>query len=580
MIPNTIHSSVRSGAERRIFNVIKNAKRTENWLCLHSLGLARHNTKRLGEIDFVLITSYGVFVLEVKGGRIKRQGGIWIYTDRFDQEHVKVEGPFDQAASAMFTLERELGRGFPGTRLAEILLGFGVIVPDVDFHVLGPDVDRAQVYDVTDRQRSFRAYVDRLVDFSRRRDQRQRRGLRDADIRRVADYLRGDFDLLPSLGTIIEDTEQQLLQLTEEQYVILDILEDDPRVIIDGAAGCGKTVLALESARRSARKGDRVLVVCYNRLLADRLREKLAEEFSSDRIVVASLHQLFSRLINESSFDQELEQRCEKLSDQQVFEQLMPELALYAAMEEVMPRFDRLVVDEAQDVLTPDTLEVLSELLHGGMGTGRWWLFLDSNNQASVYGNLDSLVLGDLRTNARSQYLTVNCRNTKEIAYHTSLVARPKLSTVARIDGLPVEFVSYPKTKSPFDKLGVILEELKRNGVQRDRIMVLLTRAPDASAESTLAGLRITSMREARKDSQNVVTGARWSTVSGFKGLESDVIILVGVENIIDDWWRAICYVGMSRARSRLYVVLSSECEEIRRQRWGVKLEQEYADRA
>ena len=579
MIPNTIHSSVRSGAERRIFNVIKNAKRTENWLCLHSLGLARHDTKRLGEIDFVLITSHGVFVLEVKGGRIRRQGGNWIYTDRFDQEHVKVEGPFDQAASAMFTLERELRRAFPGTRLAEILLGFGVIVPDVNFHVLGPDVDRAQVYDVTDRHRPFRAYVDRLVDFSRRRDQRQRRGLRDADIRKVTDYLRGDFDLLPSLDSIMEDTEQQLLQLTEEQYVVLDILEDDPRVIIDGAAGSGKTVLALESARRAARKGDRVLVVCYNRLLADRLREKLAEEFASDRIVVASLHQLFFRLINESSFHQEMEHRRETLSDQQVFEQLMPELALYAAMEEVIPRFDRVVVDEAQDVLTPDTLDVLSELLHGGMESGRWWLFLDSNNQASIYGNFDSSVLSDLRTNARSQYLTVNCRNTKEIAYHTSLVAQPKLSTVGRIDGLPVEFVSYPKTKSSFDKLGAILEELKSNGVHRGRIMVLLTRVPDASAESTLAGLGITSLRDGRKDAQSVVARARWSTVSGFKGLESDVIILVGVENIIDDWWRAICYVGMSRARSRLYVVLSSECEEIRRLRWGVKLEQEYSDR-
>ena len=64
MIPNTIHSSVRSGAERRIFNVIKNAERTDNWICLHSLGLARHDTKRLGEIDFVLVTMHGVFVLK------------------------------------------------------------------------------------------------------------------------------------------------------------------------------------------------------------------------------------------------------------------------------------------------------------------------------------------------------------------------------------------------------------------------------------------------------------------------------------------------------------------------------------
>ena len=99
--------------------------------------------------------------------------------------------------------------------------------------------------------------------------------------------------------------------------------------------------------------------------------------------------------------------------------------------------------------------------------------------------------------------------------------------------------------------------------------MVLLTRVTDATAESTLAGLGITSLRDRGKDPQSAVAGARWSTVSGFKLLESDVIILVGVENIIDAWWRAICYVGMTRARSRLYVLLSSECEEIRRLRGG-----------
>ena len=95
--------------------------------------------------------------------------------------------------------------------------------------------------------------------------------------------------------------------------------------------------------------------------------------------------------------------------------------------------------------------------------------------------------------------------------------------------------------------------------------MVLLTRVPDASAGSTLAGLGITSLREGRKDAKSFVAGTKWSTVSGFKGLESDVIILVGVENIINDWWRAICYVGMSLARSRLYVMyLQSvkKCEE------------------
>lgn len=576
MIPNTIHSSVRSGAERRMFNVIKNAERTDNWICLHSLGLARHDTKRLGEIDFVLVTMHGVFVLEVKGGRVRRQSGTWIYTDKFDREHFKIEGPFDQAAGSMFTLERELRSAFPGTRIADVLVGFGVIVPDINFDVIGPDIDRAQVYDINDRQRPFRTYIDRLADFARSRESRRRRGLRDAEIRQVADYLRGDFDLIPGLDMLIEDTEHQLLQLTEEQFVVLDVLENDPRVIIEGAAGCGKTVLALETVRRTARNGDRILVTCYNRLLADRLSEKLADEFAADHVVVVSLHQLFSKLINESSVAQEFEHRRAQLSDRQIFEELMPELALYAALEEVMPRFDVLIVDEAQDVITSDNLEVLSELLNGGMDDGRWWLFLDSNNQASIYGKFDRSIFDKLRINSREQVLTINCRNTKEIAYHTSLMAQSKLTISARIEGPPVEFISYSKKNSPFEKLREILRKLKKKGVHGKRITILLARSPDNQTQIELRKLGISAMREQSGGARSTGSEPTWSVVSGFKGLESDVIILVGIENVVDDWWQAVCYVGMSRARSILYIILTSECEELRKRRWETELERTF----
>ena len=108
MIPPTIHSNVRSGAERRLFRVIQKARDTEGWICLHSLGLARHATKRWGEIDFVFITPMGIFVVEVKGGRVRREAGTWVFTDRFDVEHRRREGPFEQASSAMFALPRAL----------------------------------------------------------------------------------------------------------------------------------------------------------------------------------------------------------------------------------------------------------------------------------------------------------------------------------------------------------------------------------------------------------------------------------------------------------------------------------------
>jgi hypothetical protein len=58
-----------------------------------------------------------------------------------------------------------------------------------------------------------------------------------------------------------------------------------------------------------------------------------------------------------------------------------------------------------------------------------------------------------------------------------------------------------------------------------------------------------------------------WSTVSGFKGLENDVIIVAGLTDIESDWHRGVAYVGMSRARTRLHVVIHEDCDGKRRER-------------
>ena len=47
-----------------------------------------------------------------------------------------------------------------------------------------------------------------------------------------------------------------------------------------------------------------------------------------------------------------------------------------------------------------------------------------------------------------------------------------------------------------------------------------------------------------------------YCSVSSFKGMENDLVVLTDIENLTADWWRAVIYVGMSRARSGLYVLL------------------------
>jgi hypothetical protein len=105
MIPTFVSEHTTSEAEVELFKVI-GRELPEEWTVLHSLGLATHARKPWAEIDFVLVGPPGVLCLEVKGGRIRRQEGRWIFTNRHGKEsEPKVEGPFDQAggaASALF----------------------------------------------------------------------------------------------------------------------------------------------------------------------------------------------------------------------------------------------------------------------------------------------------------------------------------------------------------------------------------------------------------------------------------------------------------------------------------------------
>lgn len=45
-------------------------------------------------------------------------------------------------------------------------------------------------------------------------------------------------------------------------------------------------------------------------------------------------------------------------------------------------------------------------------------------------------------------------------------------------------------------------------------------------------------------------------TVSSFKGLENDFIVMTDIEDLESDWWRSVIYVGMSRARVGLHILL------------------------
>lgn len=580
MIPATIHSSVRSGAERRFFALLRSAPGTDDWICIHALGLARHETKRRAEIDFLLLTPLGVFVLEVKGGRIRRERGEWVLTDRYGVEHRKYEGPFDQASSAMFSLERAIRDALGDAPWRDVLFGYGVALPDVPFDSIGCDGAREIIFDARDRRRPVVDYVKRLASFARSSDPRPRRVPSRAELAKLAEYLRGDFDLSPSFD-VEGDNLTALKHLTREQFSVLDVLGSEPRALVDGPAGSGKTVLALEAARRDARAGMHVLLLCFNRFLAARLQAVVAREQYAGRVEVSTVHAYFRRLIDGSTLRSEFERAAADATEDRLFGELFPEYAAMAAMELQSPAADSLVVDEGQDVLAEEYLSALGEALRGGLDHGRWRVFLDANNQASVYGSMSQTMLARLRSVATLSILTINCRNTRQIALQTNVVAEPKRFADARVDGVPVEFFSYSTERECAGKLEKVLGDLRHDYVPAGAVTVLFARQPSEIVLRCLARLGVRELVESdlvAEGSAEKPETVRWSLVSRFKGLENDAVILVGITDIESPWGRAVTYVGMSRARLRLYVLLNTDCDLVRRDRLRRETERRLVD--
>ncbi|MDD3474104.1 MAG: NERD domain-containing protein, partial [Syntrophaceae bacterium] len=284
MIPPVFSEDVRSSGERQVFEMLKDDPETDTWTCLHSIGLSRHVTSVYGEIDFVLLVpGEGVFCLEVKSGAVSRKAGVWKYTDKYGHVAEDTRGPFRQVSDAMFSLKNYIRDEFgQKSRLLNLLYGWAVIFPHSEFNKSGPDYEKWQVYNKTDRDRPISLFMKNLFKqtHEKMKDQRwyshqQSRPTKN-DISGLVGFLRGDFEFCVKKGSAIKNLEDEILRFTSEQVRCLDSLHNNPRCFFTGAAGTGKTVLAQEFAKRKANQNSRTLFLCYNRLLAQKLAYDLA----------------------------------------------------------------------------------------------------------------------------------------------------------------------------------------------------------------------------------------------------------------------------------------------------------------
>lgn len=546
-IPPFMGEEIKSNAERKMYDVLQKLN-LKNAYVLHSLGLPKHQSKIYGEIDFVIVCERGVACLEIKGGRVECREGKWIFTDRYGVEREKPEGPFAQVTGNMFSLREIFKQRFGNDqKIKGALIGCGVVFPDIEFKSRSQEIIPEIIYDKSTLD--ITAYINGIFDYWENRSHWVPTELGSRDVKEIVDYLRGGFSFIPTLADRLDDVEKRLIRLTFEQAQIMEALSINDHLMIEGNAGTGKTVLATEFARKKAEQGNRVLYLTFNKNLSNSL---LGKAYSTENLKIINIHALFGEYVQVD---------VEKMNEnpQLYFGQTLPD-EFYEYVS-TMPedeleaiKYDLLVMDEGQDIIKPIFLYSLDYLLKGGLEGGHWAMFYDEKQNIYNPEYQEGMELINSYNNTKFK-LFINCRNTVQIGRYIEKNTGWELGTFLKETGEEVQEIHYSDDADFKSKVEEILKHLRAEKVDLKDVTFL---APKKYQNSILGKVEI-KVNEINENMDLDSKDPRFSTIHGFKGLDSKVIILCGLDSIHDVNYSKFVYIAATRARTLLYMVGSEE---------------------
>ena len=564
MYPALISPDTKSLGEVEIFRRLRDDPVTDNWIVLHSLDIATHISQVAGELDFVVIVpSKGVLCLEVKAAKsIRRDNGLWYYGSETKPD---ARGPFKQASEGMHSVRRKLVEQAP--ELAKVVFWSAVVFPYIEFSEKSPEWHSWQVIDgrrfiscsmgknvltILNHARSYLASSPSAAWF--------KLNSLEPDIsqcKKIADLMRPDFEFYESPSSRAARRDDELKRYTQEQYDALDGMANNPRVIFTGPAGTGKTLLAIEIARRCCAEGKKTLLVCYNRLLGIWLKDETLK--LQPGLTATTLH---SQMLSVAGIQP-------PVSPSQAFwEDELPIRAVEKLLEDEHNtfQFDELIVDEAQDILHDSYLDFLDLSLKGGLNSGNWMMFGDFEKQV-IYedGMKVEVALQDRFRQMPRFSLRVNCRNTPRVAELVHLLGglKPGYTRIRRPDNnIEPRIIPYRSDEEQKAILEKTLKTLQKENISLHEIVILSSRNDlDCIASTISADWKGKVVPLKQSESRRKI---RYGTIHSFKGLEAPVVILTDIEQVGTSSSASLFYVGITRALDRLNILVNENaCQEM-----------------
>ena len=569
MIPPVPKDFDEKSDEGIVFKALE--KLPEDYYVFHSVVINEVNNNNLveREIDFVVVNQKkGILCIEAKNGKdIRYYDRGWHYTSGNLMKH---GGPYNQAATAKRTLRMKM-KDHPNKAVRDIVYRckmlhaawfFGMpkeIFKSRNQQGLPEDAipeltlfaeDIVNPTETINRMFSVNILIDEESSIQT--------NINDDEFQMFLEtVLCPEFNLVPTPNAKSILIEEQMNQLLYEQYKLLDYLEDQNMAVINGAAGTGKTMLAVEKARRNSIEEEPVLFLCYNRLLCDRLNttyknsdsKACRRQFKNVDFMTVSLLAK-EKTGNFKDYDGLLEWLYECADDPEKF------------------GYKHVIVDEGQDFGLIEAalgseegkkncsiIDTLQEIVLDFGGT--FYLFYDKyqmiqGGESKQYELPDSILNSDCKLT-----LHYNCRNTKEIAQtsvtplkdHKNRAIKPKTACSWYEPVKPVLHL-VGSEKKEIKALNDILDKYIE---EDEKDVVILTQGR----------IEYCCIADKLEQGTGGNTGYyvylhngiayRVTTCIRFKGLEANAVVIIGLnKNSFTGFKGFEFYVGTSRAKHYL----------------------------
>lgn len=493
----------------------------DTWIVLPNIPITVDGADR--EIDCVLVSiDHGVYVAEIKGGVVNIKEGVWHSYEN------KIKDPADQALKAKHALIQRLRRS--RANLKNLFIQHVVLLPDiVEFPAdgAGPGCPREIVLTKTE-------LLNPVPVFAALRQHNQ--PVSSEQIKALLQALRPDVKEIEVNGNYFEGVSQRLNMSTHSQLSPLLPLDENRHLYVYGSAGTGKTYLATSWAQRALHRGERTLVVCYNRFLGSEIQQRMTEYTQTNNIDTPFYAGSFHAVVNMLLPGEPLV--APNPAPQEWWDSAHAQ-AIIDNAGKLKQLFDTIIVDEGQDFF-PLWFTALETLRASGDDSR---MFITADQRQAIYAEPWTPPAHYARVPLHN-----NLRNSRTIAKLISGLGGAQAPTLAP-QGPKVEIVRVGGAKERRKAVGKAIKKVHEElQVPLSQILVLAPHrvdVEDLTSEPT-EGYALTTWFDRTEDS--VVCG----TIQGTKGLERAAVILTCMDDTLEE---ALVYIGASRAVTSLTII-------------------------